>query len=408
MKLRKPRNTIVSSSIARVVLVAVSLLLGAGATATFAADARPQGGGEHDPDTMFLLCDESVPCVARAVGDFNADGADDLLVVTHPFASHLREGADRPRDIPDGAEVWPAASTHDHEHTDEAQFAVYFGAASWRDGLAREGVVTGWVEVSKDGLVSVTADDADGDGVDDAVFALASFDGNAEVQRVAVLRGRPHWELASDTDVFDTADYRWERRLAGAYGNGGRPPVLDVAFRDMNKDRRVDLVLAADPFPDRVLEFVSDFGLAPPINPSRAGTVGRLFGSHVAIMFGEGAWAQQQTFRPDFTIKGLGTCEHSLGVVADLTGDSITDMVVNECAGNGIPALPRLIQGSRSWPQRIRLSAEPIARVPSGLERLAMQSASPEGGDVPRPSSGCWIRARRPGPPTSTRTEFKT
>lgn len=316
----------------RSTLLALILLAFTFVLATAPAQAAPESVAPHHA-TILPDCagpSGSVPshlppaCAIRAVGDFNGDGTDDLLLEQVPIDG--RAGPDAARNfslhlgpfgtyaVPDGDLPRPAGS----------RFQV-------------RGNPIG-------GPVSVT--DIDSDGLDDLIFSAAERVGQTEYQRVAIFPGRQAgWPTFHKVEAGTEAPIRFERtrRLVGSRHADGPDVLVSAAVGDLNADGAPDLVLAVDPV---------DAPEGRVIIPARGA-------SEIAVMFGDGTWPAQASFRDDLVIRGIGRCRQSLAGVADVTGDGIDDIVLRGCAGGLLPDQPLAVAGGSALPSAIDMLIPP-------------------------------------------------
>lgn len=336
--------------------------------------AAPTAPGEPVPSRP-----QGVACTIHAVGDFNGDGADDLLVSSSSGG-----------DVSLGAQFMVAVGPFDAK-------------AEPRAGIP--------LPTASNGLEPVHAAlvDANGDGVLDVALSQAKPVGDDFLQTVSVVLGGRQWMLPDAPEEAVPFDLRFSRRAPiGARSMESRASsAVTVAFADLNADGYQDAILGAD-------KTIHSFdGVAGMVSTTP------MDASEIAVMFGQGDWSHETRFRDDLVLRGLGRCggdKPGLAGVAEVTGDGLPDILARRCPGGGLPDRPSLVDGAtlaaaRSEPERsITIgAADPsgptappalwpvpgipgfpglLAGVPEFPSRLAGLGGSLADGDLPPPDPG--------------------
>lgn len=337
-------------------LIAPIFLAYSFALAATPAQAAPESVAPHNA-TILPDCtgpSRSAPsrvqpvCVVRAVGDFDGDGVDDLLLEQVPVNGPVGTGSARTFSLHLGPFGGQALPDSDQARPARTRFQI------------RGNPVGG----------PITVADVDEDGLDDLIFTAAERVGQVEYQRVAIFPGRQtDWPADHNLEAATAAPITFERsrRIVGSRHAEGPDVLVTTAVGDLNADGRPDVVLGIDP---------------TAAQESRGVAVAPRGGSEIAVMFGSEGWPARSTFRDDLVIRGIGRCTQSLAGVADVTGDGIDDIVLRACAEDGLPDQPLAVAGARDLPATIDMlipppepdPTEPVR--PSGYVALAAQSNS--------------------------------
>jgi hypothetical protein len=296
------------------------------------------------PDGELRFCREGFSCTARAIGDFNGDGADDIVfeVTEHAGLDQLMFGL--------MANIPVARSFELHLSPFKA---VGSSAAVPPERAASKRVL---LRLHTSQVVDVvTTGDLDGDGIDDLVLARMP-----EAMLIA-LRGRSSWSASYDLDRETVGDLRLDLGDLGAM-DGGQTVLLTTGTADVNADGKTDLLIGRD----------------------------FLFGeqrqSEAYVMLGGGKWADFKEFNPATRIMGLGGCVQGLAGTGDVTGDKVDDIVLRRCVAKGQPTQLRVLPGRATWPAT--LSAENVPDIVPPPEPEPPAPAPPSRGgylpDVPQ------------------------
>lgn len=246
-----------------------------------------------------------VACTIHAVGDFNGDRVDDLLV-SQGIAGDVAGGAE--------------------------DFLVVVGPLDPR-AEPRAGIPVHMPGGSGPARAALT--DVDGDGTQDLVLSRGELAGNT----LAVVLGGRQWMLPDAPQTPVPFDLRFTRRVPIGERPIGMSPLdmVTVAFADLNGDGYQDALVGAD----------TTIGAIDALGRSAAGDLPQ-DASSIAVMFGHGDWARETVFRDDLVVRGLGTCTDrpSLAGVADVTGDGLPDILARQCPGSGQPDRPGMVDGA--------------------------------------------------------------
>lgn len=307
---------------------------------------------QRGPDRVANYCNQQqfgAKCAPIAAGDLNGDGKMDAVFLRLSSPNQRSVNGDFSRSLD-----------------------ILFGPFSSVGGGGRADVA---VSISAgNGIPSISLADFDGDGLKDLIYAEATRSLGvappAELQRVAVLKGRATWEGSYIMGPAYQGSYVLERRvplnaeqLKTSATNSRRASRLMPLVADVDGDHEGDLLLAVDP---PAKDEPAAVGLiAEPVMRGEAASHLLVFLDAPALALrAEGTTMDLAPGDESSLVEGLGSCATaSLLGVGDLNLDGLTDIVTRRCPGQAVPDMLGLVAGRGDWPARLRIdgavTAEP-------------------------------------------------
>jgi len=292
------------------------------------------------PDGELRFCREGYACTARAIGDFNGDGADDIV-----FELAARDEAESVM----GSLIFGVPV----RRTFELHLSPFRTVGPTGAGVVSERAATKRVMLIIDTAQAVdalAARDVDGDGIDDLVLA------RVPQPALIVLRGRSSWNASYALNRPTAGDIRVDLAELDEV-SGSQTVMLSSEAADVNADGRVDLVIGRD------------------------AVAGGARQSEAYVLLGDGAWPARPPFEPATRVLGIGGCTQGLAGAADVTGDGVADVVLRRCVAKGQPTQLRVLPGRASWPST--LSAENVPDIVPPPEPEPEPQLPPGGGYLP-------------------------
>jgi len=270
------------------------------------------------PDAELRFCREGYACTARALGDFNGDGRDDILFELAPRATLVTQQERAQLAIP-------------VRRTFELQLAPFQALGAGADPADR--AAAGRVSLVLDSAQSidaVSAADLNGDGIDDLLFARLPS------PMLIVVQGRPDWGPRYTLGRIEPPGAGTIQLDLSALDRAGDQQTLRLtsAVADLNGDGRPDLLVGRD------------------------FDAGGTRQSEVLVMLGRGYWSTGAVM-VNTRIHGLGPCTQGLAGTGELTGDWMADIVLRRCVAPGQPTQVRLLPGRATWPATLSAEDEP-------------------------------------------------
>jgi hypothetical protein len=300
-------------------------------------------------DAELRFCPEGEKCIARAVGDFNGDGIDDLVFERGSIFS--RSSGQRQFEL----HLSPYVPDH------------AYGRDPARDRSATTRVTFRVAGAQSVEPVSVT--DLDQDGLDDLVF-YGGLESGAAISgappfNAFLFRGRTTWARSYRVDAPGTADLRIGPRPIDGLSGFVTSTQVSLASADVNADGQNDLLLAVD-------QALLPMDGPEPLAPANA------IGSMIDIYFGAGPWPSRVDRAPDVQVSRIGSCVLSLAGTGDVTGDGLVDLVVRRCTSPQAPPQLRVVPGRHEWPAT--LAVEQGVNIPTAAPGIVPTVEPPVGG----------------------------